>query len=361
MNRNKNKAFKLLSIFIFLLIAICGIVLTINFIKPPPYEEESTMVTEPISEKPQKDGNEEQKGNSSGNLVQHNYGSDKFGLVASNNKDIFKYQIKNKTPCLTRTNIKTEEEDIILTGYPVKSLNLIKNKLYMILEQIEDNKTYQVIAYMDITNNSITPINTTKATEIYSFVSDGENLYYTIKNDNAIYKADKDYAITKIGYSNSKGDTPFLFGIKEGKLYYVNGIEMCTIGIQTNQIEVISYQYCSIEQYPMLTNSGIISFYNLAHSQIDLIGFDGIYLKTLVSEDIKTYPHGIDSINFSSGYLFFKANESIFYLDKEGNTQELKDIDSGTENIFLTDEYIVFEKTKNNTALFSKIIWLLSA
>lgn len=362
MNKKLSRTINLLLISIFSLVAIFAIVLTVTFIKPPPYEEDTETLEETI-EKVEKDKNESQVGNESGNLIQHYNGSTLCGLVESDNKYIYKYQIINNNKCLTKTNIETKKMDIILTGYEIKSLSLVKDNLYMIVEQYVDEEVYQMIGYININNLAITTIKTTQSKEIVSFTSDGDNIYYTIKDDFYIYKVDSDNAVEKLFLSNKKGETPFILGINDGKIYYVNGIEMCTLGIHSHKNTIISSQYCSIEQYPILTKDKIICFQNLAHTKLDILNLDGTYKQTVLDETkINTLSSRIKSINYSCGYIFLLTDNNIYYLNKQDfSINQLKEAIPKTNQMYFTDEYVIIENTEYGEPLYYKIVWLLAS
>lgn len=362
MKKKLSITINLLLISIFSLVAIFAIILTTNFIKPPVFEDEKE-ISEESTEKIEKDKEESQVGNDSGNLIQHYNNQNMYGLVESDNKYIYKYQIINKNKCLTKTDIETNKTDIILTGYEIKGLNLIKDNLYMIVEQYVDDKVCQMIGYINTNNLAITTLKTTQSEEIISFSSDGENIYYTVKNDFYIYKVDTDNAIEKLFLSNKKGETPFILGINNGKIYYVNGIEMCTLGIHSHKNDIISTQYCSVEQYPILTKDKIICFQNLAHSRLDILNLDGTFKQTVLDETkINSLSSRIESINYSCGYIFLLTNNNIYYLDKKDfKINQLKEAIPKTNQMYLTDEYIILEKSEYGDPEYKKIVWLLAS
>ena len=355
------RAKNLILLLIFSLVALGSIKLTVDFIKPPPQEDVQTTLEE-TTVKVEKDKDETLVGNLTGNLIQHYEGTKDYGLVASNNKYIFKFQEINNTNCLTRTKIKDGKLDIVLTGYKVKSLNIIKNNLYMIVKQYEDGKPYEVISYMDIEKSNLNPINETKTESILSFVSDGKNIYYTIKDDYNIYKIDKDNIVTKLYETDKSAEIPFIIGINNGLLYYVNGFELCSLGIHSRTNTVLSNQYCSIEQYPILNKDHIVCFYDLAHTRLDVINLDGTYKQTIIEKNqTKQIQSRINSINYSCGYIFLSTDDAIYYLDKHNSLNEFKEAKPKTSTMYLTDEYIILENSENTNPEYHKIVWLLAS
>lgn len=350
--------------FAFLLFAAvaCGALkVTYDFIRIPPgetQEKEETAAVEAAAD----EGGLYSIGQPAGNLLQHYSNHIDFGLAASNDKYLFKYQENNGRSCLLRMDLNTGSAKVVLSGYLVKGLNIVNDKLYMIMEQKDGDDYYQMLAWSDIENISVTPIKTTKADFIVSYLSDGENLYYTINNDYYIYKADSSSAIEKLYQADTGGVTPHLLGIREGRLYYVNGQGLWSLGLNSKEHRLISSQYSSAEQYPILTDEGILAFYNLAHTRIDKIGYDGKYIETMADEAQIAEAGGVDSINYSSGYLFMEAKGNLYYTNgKQGRLSRLEEVSGVTEAFYLTDDAIITETQENGNPTATKIVYLLAS
>lgn len=359
-NVKKIKTINILLFIVFILIAIMSIILTVLFIRPPTIDSEQEQTTSEIVYK--EDGKEESTGNLEGNLLQHYNNSEDYGLVASNNKYVFKYEKLNNKDCLTRTDLKDMSKDIILTGYKVKNLIIINKNLYFIMEQYTDNSKSQVIAYMNIDKETLNTINSTRVKEIISFVSDGKNLYYTTGSDYNIYKVNEDNVVETVCSTKSTGENPFIIGIKEGKIYYVNGIELCKVGINSRQKEIISNEYCSTEQYPILTENYIYCFYDLEHTRLDVIDHNGNFVKTIFNLSEQTQIQSrIDSMNYSCGYIFLLSNKKIYYIGKEDNSINLlSEANANTNQMYFTDEQVILEDKEYGNVVAHKIVWLLA-
>lgn len=365
MTKKARKILNLLSFLIFSLVAVMAVTLTLLFIKPPKSNAEEQTTTQASEEVVIEDGDESYVGSLCGNTIQHYENETDMGFVASNNKYSYKYCIINDRKCLIKTNIKDNETDIIITGYAARNLNIIKNNLYMIMEQYdEDGSSYDVIAYLNINDDSLNTISTTKTDKITSYISDGTHVFYTTDDSYKVFQADTEGAIKTIAETNRKAEYPLIIGINNGKILYVNGIEMCSLGIRSHKTSIVSKQYCSIEQYPIVTKEGIYSFYNLAKNRIDLINFDGTLNKIILdTKDTIKFSSGIKSMNYSCGYIFFNADNSIYYLDKKENysVKQFNEARPKTNQIYLTDEYMIIDNEKYGSPEIIKMIWLFAS
>ena len=362
MYKKLGKATNLLLTLVFFLVAVVSVVLTVKFIDPP-FTVETEEETEEVILKVEEDRDEQMVSTNTGNIFQHYENSEKFGLVDCNNKYVFKYQVLNSKPCLTRTSLKNDSMDIVLTGYEIKNLNIVKNKLYMVVQQYIDEYPTEVIAYMDVEKTNFTPINETRMNNIYSYMSDGKNIFYTTTDDYWIYMVNKDGFVSKVYQTNKNAEPAFIIGIKDGLIYYVNGQELCSVGIHSRQFKQLSTQYCSVEQYPIIVDDSILCFYDLNHTRVDFIDLDGRYKQTLVEKgQTKEIRSRIDSLNYSCGYIFLLADDEIFYLNKNDySINKLTEAKPKTEQMCFTDEYLILEGSELGTPVAHKLSWLFAS
>lgn len=302
---------------------------------------------------------------SAGNLLQHYENSLDFGLAVSTNKYLFRYQERNGRGSLNRTDLATGQTKPVLSGYPVKGLQIVADRLYMVMEEKDDQGNYsQVIAYSSIEDFSITPVTTTRAPFITSFTSDGENLYYTVNGEYIIYRCDSNNAIEKMYETDNKGVTPHILGIRQGRLYYVNGQYMASLGLNSRKNTIITTQYASVEQYPIMTEEGIIAFYNLARTRVDRIDYEGKFQQTVVNEqNIAAMNDGrLRSLNYASGHLFMATKNKVWVTTAtQGTPAQVVDVTATTEQIYVGNDVLVSETSPGQGQKITNIVYLLAA
>lgn len=343
----------LLSVFIFILVSVLAVFLMVKFITPPQTSEQTKQEEITENKKIEEDQGEKQVGTLNGNMFQTN----KFGLqstIASDDINIYRYSTSLKN-ALVKTDMKENKTSAVLSGYEVKHLTIVKNNLFFAMSQYDDEGSkYFSIAYLNTKDDSVNIIKSTASDDITSIVSDGKYIYFT-RNDYQIYQTDTDENTVKLFKTSSSANYPVLIGINNGKLYYINGSTMCSLGIHSKQNQVISLQYCSEEQMPILTDDGIISFTTLAKNQIDKISFDGELIQTLITEEkLPSESLRIDSMNYYNGYVFLSIDNHVYYLDKNKDYMLIQIDGEITEanTIYTTDKYLIFDKEKDGNVVF---------
>jgi hypothetical protein len=311
------------------------------------------------------------KGNTSGNLSQcyQDNVSDKRdnngGMIISN-EYIYKTQKINDKYIINKINIETGDSFPILSGYNCRNLLLLNNYIFCIVETQNDQDIIcEKIAKISIDGNEIVFFDSTESQEITSMLSDGDEIYYTKKDNNYIYKINLSGSIyTYIYKITEKSKNPYLFGLNKGKLYYVDGYEMASINLTNYSKEHISYQFCNIKQNPILEDNKIFVFKDLVKSElvyIDLENNENISIFSI--NDLTKFnitSSNITNINYYKNIIFFNFNNEVYYINIDTKQiNKIAGITSYSKVLYFNNNYIYTEVEKYGNVQKNAIAYVL--
>lgn len=201
----------------------------------------------------------------------------------------------------------------------------------------------------------------TESSYITSVVYDGQYIYYTNESHN-IYRLNvltKESEILK--KDDKKADYPFLIGIIDSKIYYINGMSISYYDIIEDSIEIVSYEGCSIYQKPIIYKNYIYMYGNLNNDNIIRINLETGTLDTILDTNYiknKTGFSKINNFNIIDDYLFININKNIYYINiKDSFGMEFyKNIPS--ESMAITDDSFFYLNNEKIEEVY--INWLIS-
>lgn len=301
------------------------------------------------------------------NIMGQNYSR---GNVIFINNYIYKVEFSNNIYTITKTNIENSVKEIVVSGYKARNLMVIKNNIYCIIETMNNEKIpCDAIAKIEIETGLVDIFESTITPQISSMISDGSDIYYT-KKDNTIFRINLEGTI----YSELlkiQGDLnkTILFGLKDGFLYYVNGVQMGRVYLTDNTDEVISTQICSPLQSPFIEGDIVYGFSTVSKKDIIAINIkeNNFSVETIMeNKDIKDFTkstlNAATNLSYYKGFLFFNINEKVYgYNLKTHKIEYLKNVNTYSNIIVFCNNSILTESNEYGELVISPITWLLAS
>lgn len=255
---------------------------------------------------------------------------------------------KEKIPILTNMNLKNiidADENIIGTTTIANSNDILMDYVMMVSKDGVD----QTIFYK------------TECSFITSKCFDGTTIYYTNESHNIYSLNPETKEQTIFVKSSEKSDYPFLLGIYNNNLYYVDGTSISYVNLSDKKITVLSTEGCSTIQKPVLINNKIYYFSSLKTDSISVLDIDTNKVTTIIDSEYlskKTNSKRIDNFNIIDNYLFLNIQGNIYYcfLDDTKGLVFYKEIPSTELNV--TNDSIFY--INENKIEYIYVNWLIS-
>lgn len=312
------------------------------------------------------------EGNTSSNLSQHYQDSissnfESNGSMVITKKYIYKTEKINNKYVISQIDKKTEETFPLISGYECRNLINIGDYIYCIVKsQNSEEIIVDKIAKVSLKGEEIQFFESTESLSITSMVSDGDSIYYTKSDNSNIYKINLTGDIYSYIYTlENSNNNPYLFGIKDSKLYYVDGYEMAALDLYEYTKTNISYQYSSKNLNPILVDNNIYAFDTLSKTSLSTINLDDNSITNIFGPDeLKVANITLTdntNINYYKNYLFFNKGTDIYYISlKDKKINLLKDVKTTSKVLYFDDNSIITEEDKYGACIKNEITWLLA-
>lgn len=317
------------------------------------------------------DKNLRQVGSFSGNVFQkYDINDEEYGLLCYDDDYYYTTNILKNKYVLNKVNKNNISDTFpILSGYKVKNMISVGDYIFGVVNAVnEEDILMDQIVKISKSGDGKEIYSSTQATFITSMISDGKRIFFTKENDHYIYSINTDGTETqKIVKISINKDNPILFGIFEGKIYFVDGESVSTLDIETKEIETISKSLTSIKQNPIMYKNKIYYLTSLAGKGISCLNIATRESIVVVDEnemyDLTKINSNILNLNYNSGILFYTYNNKIYYIDIETSISinELKDVKSLNNNkYYIIDDNVIIEEVKYGNLTSTPINWILA-
>lgn len=312
-------------------------------------------------------------GNTSVNLSQHYQTTFKDeennnGNMCFSDDYIYKCEKINNKFVLLQIDKKTGDSFPLITDYKCRNLLYIDNYIYCIIEtQNGEDINVEKIAKISVKNYDIEFFDSTESVKITSLLSDGNELYYTKKDNKNIYKINLKGDIYSYIYTlETSSENPHLFNIKDSKLYYVDGYEMATIDLYTYKKTNISYQYCNKRLNPFMVDDKIYIFKTLSKNELIYIDTkNDNTISTVLTENLLNNNdielNKITNVNFKQNIIFFNIDNNIYYMNTKN--QEIGLIEEAKTNskvIYIDNKSLITESSEFGNIQTTLITWIFA-
>lgn len=301
-------------------------------------------------------------GNTTANIAQFIIPEDRadirknYGSFCSCKDDVFYYTEQRNKQYIMRNSLANPDAGApIAEGYDASYLSVYNNTLYFI--GAKDTEKYKI--YSCGLNGGTVDLVKEEDSNITSMVSNSNYLYYTTDNSPSVNYLCYDGKRAGVLLNKTSNNSNIkLIGSKAQYLYYLSESGTYELNLLDMSERVLSHQCCSLYQYPMITDKGLLYFSDLSSKEYVLAPFTGgETFKVFDSSFFSGFPR---TISYDSGYLFVLSNDSVYYTALgESNASQIKGVTVTEKGTFrIANGYCIYNDDEKISSV--GINWILA-